>query len=446
MSDREARPGWRWPFPGRELLRKHLPQPVVEWLAATDKQLGGTFDRFETVHQQQSPETAALAARLADIEATVNGLQNALLQGQPFLSPPIPEQPAPNEAADIGALRQEVRALAAGGIAPLVPMPSKGGVTGPNSSTDNAVARWDGSTGRKLQNSGVVVDDTNNVTGVVNFTATGAVSGASATFTGALVVDTSTLVVDAANNRVGIGTATPGVPMDFRDPTGSSVTMEFRSGSPSSVDGIAVLRMGAHNATGNSVAQTTTTAGRDAAGNTSAAYLAFATRNAAGTIVERMRMNSTGQTGINIAAPISTLHVYEDTTSVGTATGLTIEQDGTGDVQVQLLLTGAFRWVIGADNSDSDTLKIGRGAAWITGVDFSIDTSGVVGITTLRMSGLFRTNSYTVAGLPTGAAGDLAYASNGRKTGEGGGAGTGIPVYHDGVAWRRFYDDATATA
>lgn len=40
-------------------------------------------------------------------------------------------------------------------------------------------------------------------------TAAGALSGASASITGALAVDTSTLVVDAANNRVGIGTATP---------------------------------------------------------------------------------------------------------------------------------------------------------------------------------------------------------------------------------------------
>jgi len=38
---------------------------------------------------------------------------------------------------------------------------------------------------------------------------------ASATITGALTVDTSTLVVDATNNRVGIGTASPGAPLDI---------------------------------------------------------------------------------------------------------------------------------------------------------------------------------------------------------------------------------------
>lgn len=43
-------------------------------------------------------------------------------------------------------------------------------------STDNAVARWNGSTGTALQNSGVIVDDSNNVTGVVDLTSTGTIS------------------------------------------------------------------------------------------------------------------------------------------------------------------------------------------------------------------------------------------------------------------------------
>lgn len=38
--------------------------------------------------------------------------------------------------------------------------------TGPNSSTDNAVARFDGTSGTILKNSGVLIDDSDNVTGV----------------------------------------------------------------------------------------------------------------------------------------------------------------------------------------------------------------------------------------------------------------------------------------
>lgn len=43
--------------------------------------------------------------------------------------------------------------------------------------------------------------------------------------------------------------------------------------------------------------------------------------------------------------------------------------------------------------------------------------------------------SYLVANLPTGAAAQVAYASNGRKAGEGVGAGTGVLVFHDGTNW-----------
>ena len=55
-----------------------------------------------------------------------------------------------------------------------------GDVVGPAASTDNALARFDATTGKLLQNSGVIVDDSNNVTGVVALTASGAVSGGSA--------------------------------------------------------------------------------------------------------------------------------------------------------------------------------------------------------------------------------------------------------------------------
>jgi hypothetical protein len=52
-----------------------------------------------------------------------------------------------------------------------------GGVTGPGSSTDNAVARFNGAGGSTIQNSGVIIDDSNNVSGIVNITLTGTVDG-----------------------------------------------------------------------------------------------------------------------------------------------------------------------------------------------------------------------------------------------------------------------------
>jgi len=43
----------------------------------------------------------------------------------------------------------------------------------PAASTDNAIVRWDGTTGRLVDDSGVLIDDSNNITGVLSFTGAG---------------------------------------------------------------------------------------------------------------------------------------------------------------------------------------------------------------------------------------------------------------------------------
>ena len=60
--------------------------------------------------------------------------------------------------------------LLTGGIAT-----QAGDVDGPASATDNAVMRADGTSGKVVQDSGVLIDDSDNVTGVVNLTTTGTV-------------------------------------------------------------------------------------------------------------------------------------------------------------------------------------------------------------------------------------------------------------------------------
>ena len=55
-------------------------------------------------------------------------------------------------------------------------------------------------------------------------------------------------------------------------------------------------------------------------------------------------------------------------------------------------------------------------------------------------------NQWTVATLPTGSEGMKAYATNGRKVGEGAGLGTGVPVYFSNALWRVFSTDAAVTA
>lgn len=69
-----------------------------------------------------------------------------------------------------------------------------------------------------------------------------------------------------------------------------------------------------------------------------------------------------------------------------------------------------------------------------------------VAATAITASQPFILKSYTVAALPASADAALAYASDGRKTGEGAGAGTGVPVYRDGGTWYRFADDTAVAA
>lgn len=49
---------------------------------------------------------------------------------------------------------------------------------------------------------------------------------------------------------------------------------------------------------------------------------------------------------------------------------------------------------------------------------------------------------YAYANLPTGFEGRVVFCTNGRKTAEGPGAGTGVPAYFSAAAWHVFYDDS----
>ena len=98
--------------------------------------------------------------------------------------------------------------------------------------------------------------------------------------------------------------------------------------------------------------------------------------------IERARIKSNGNFGIGTTNPLSKFHIYSNDSNVSNATGLTIEQNGIGDSQLQYLLTGIQRWVTGIDNSDGNKFIIGRGVNWLNGKDLTIDVNGNVGIGT----------------------------------------------------------------
>jgi hypothetical protein len=55
---------------------------------------------------------------------------------------------------------------------------------------------------------------------------------------------------------------------------------------------------------------------------------------------------------------------------------------------------------------------------------------------------------YAFADLPAGYNGQMAFVSDGRKGGEGIGAGTGVPAFYDATAaaWLNFFDNAATAA
>jgi hypothetical protein len=72
--------------------------------------------------------------------------------------------------------------------------------------------------------------------------------------------------------------------------------------------------------------------------------------------------------------------------------------------------------------------------------DAAIATQGALNIGALPL--------YAFADLPTGYNGRVAFVTNGRKSGEGAGAGTGVPAYYDAAAaaWLNFFDNLATVA
>jgi hypothetical protein len=83
-----------------------------------------------------------------------------------------------------------------------------GDVFGPGTSTDNTIARWNGTAGDAIQGTGIVIDDSNNVSGVEDLTIDGTLDFSGATFASALpVAGGGTASTTAAAARVALNPA-----------------------------------------------------------------------------------------------------------------------------------------------------------------------------------------------------------------------------------------------
>lgn len=108
-----------------------------------------------------------------------------------------------------------------------LPAGGTGDVVGPAIAADNGVARYDGTTGKLIQGSGVFIDDLNNVTGVVDLTTSGdtilgdassdtvTLNGDTMSVPNNLSIESDLIYVDAANYRVGIQNSSPQSALDY---------------------------------------------------------------------------------------------------------------------------------------------------------------------------------------------------------------------------------------
>jgi hypothetical protein len=83
------------------------------------------------------------------------------------------------------------------------------------------------------------------------------------------------------------------------------------------------------------------------------------------------------------------------------------------------------------------------GTDTLTGIEIAIEgnyASSTISIDHIKVKIYYGTSILPIQ------AGSQAFASNGRKNGEGAGAGTGVLVFHDGTAWRACDTGATVAA
>ena len=196
-----------------------------------------------------------------------------------------------------------------------------------------------------------------------------AISGTTGSFSGNLTVDTNTLFVDAANNRVGIGTSSPRNGIDLANNTMvgvGNIAGSANNGSYSIWGGLDGLNGGYIQLWGGSSANPN--------------IIAFGTSSA-----ERLRIDSSGNVGIGTSSPTNKVEIihtgFNDTSAASKSAILTTGPFGGGISVLDTLESGFYSSDIGTKFN----LYVGRNTSTETPDDklaVTVTSTGSVGIGT----------------------------------------------------------------
>ncbi len=302
------------------------------------------------------------------------------------VSPPLLQTVVGGVAADLDCYLEVTRVRTVDGtilpsfppVPSVAPPPSAGDVTGPSSSTDEAIVRFDGVTGKIIQDytsDAPTIDDTGNITVIGTITGPTLIGGVSPTSdltlkttsgVGAAGADMHFLVgnngaIEAMNilnnGRVGIGTSNPGALLDVIGSIhadGDVIINDDQNGQ-----GKLTIKSGATSLGVINFSDLTDGRGRieyDHSGDSLALFTLSAVR---------LSIDSTGDVGIGTTSPQTNLHIQESNTD--TVPGLEIEQLSTGDAALQFSIVGNA-YAVGIDNNDADKFKISYAAGAGTAV------------------------------------------------------------------------------